>query len=156
PPPLGYRRKAMPDATQVENEVSLPAPVLTVVTAEPRSPEERRRAGRWPPRRRKRSAGMSIFWGISGGSLLGATGFVLLTLYQQYDNSVTELQRDLKHFNESCAGLMRKDEFSNRNKTQWEALQKLEKSLNEKSERVTVLEHEVKLREEEGHEMVRE
>src|SRR5262249_25371338 len=75
------------------------------------------------------------------------------TLYQQYDNSVTELERDLKHFNESCAGLVRKDDLSNRTKTQWEAIQKLDKALNEKSERISLLEHEAKIHEQQDREL---
>jgi len=141
----------MPEVSPVDSEV-LP---MTVVAAESAA-EQRRRLGLRSPKRRQRSPGMSIFWGISGGSLLGAAGFVLLTLYQQYDNSVTELERDLKHFNESCAGLVRKDEFSNRTKTQWEALQKLDKSLNEKSERISLLEHEAKVHEQQDRELARE
>lgn len=142
----------MSDVTRVGSEV-MP---VTFVGSEHHSAEERRRLGLRMPKRRKRSPGMSIFWGISGGSLIGAVGFVLLTLYQQYDNSVTELERDLKHFNESCAGLIRKEDFSNRTKSQWEAIQKLDKALSEKSERISVLEHEVKTHIEQDRELARE
>jgi hypothetical protein len=135
--------------------VTIPAPVLTVVATSAGVAEERR-AGRFRKKGRRRSPGMSIFWGISGASMLGAAGFVLLTLYQQYDNSVTELQRDLKHFNESCAGLMRKDDFTNKTKNQWDMILKLEKELNEKSERIVLLEHQLKSREEDDRELVRE
>jgi hypothetical protein len=141
----------MPEVSRVDSQV-MP---VTIVTADS-NPEQRRGPGLRSGKRRKRSPGMSIFWGISGGSLLGAAGFVLLTLYQQYDNSVTELERDLKHFNESCAGLVRKEELSNRTKTQWEAIQKLDKTLNEKSERISLLEHEAKFHEQQDRELLRE
>jgi len=119
---------------------------FTVITADPAVDMRREvRRGRRP----KKNAGLTLFWGISGGSAIGAVGFVLLTLYQQYDNSVTELQRDVKHFNESCADLVKKEEIKGRFKTFWELMDKQGKELNEKSQRLTLLEHDLTTREEE-------
>jgi hypothetical protein len=50
----------------------------------------------------------AVVWGVSG-TVLSAVGFIALTLFEQYDRSVTELQRDLKHFNEATADLVKKD-----------------------------------------------
>ena len=80
--------------------------------------------------------GFTLFWGISGGSILGALGFVALTLYQQYNDSVVELQRSLKHFNTTCADLVKKDDFNGRAKTFWNRIEKLEKGLSGNSRRV--------------------
>ena len=78
-----------------------------------------------------------------------------LTLYQQYNDSVVELQdADLKHFNTTCADLVKKDDFNGRSKTFWNRIEKLEKGLSEKSERVVLLEHLLKDNEEERKELV--
>jgi septal ring factor EnvC (AmiA/AmiB activator) len=51
---------------------------------------------------------LTLVWGIAG-SLLSAAGFVVLSLFEQYNDSLNELRRDLKHFNESSADLVKKD-----------------------------------------------
>jgi len=106
------------------------------------------------PARKKRSN--SLFWGISGGSILGALGFVALTFYQQYNDSIVELQRDLKHFNTTCADLVKKDDLSHRFKTCWTMVEKLDKTLGEKSERLALMEHLLKNSEDERKEQAHE
>jgi hypothetical protein len=51
---------------------------------------------------------LAFLWGVSG-SVLSAVGFVGLTLFGQYNDSLTELRRDLKHFNETSAELVKKE-----------------------------------------------
>jgi hypothetical protein len=51
---------------------------------------------------------LAVLWGISG-SVLSALGFLGITLFQMYNDSLNELRRDLKHFNESSADLVKKD-----------------------------------------------
>jgi chromosome segregation ATPase len=36
-------------------------------------------------------------------------GFILLALFEQYNDSLSELRHDLKHFNESSADLVKKE-----------------------------------------------
>jgi hypothetical protein len=57
-----------------------------------------------------RPAGRSaLFWGISGGTILSIVGFIAMLLFEQYNDSQTELRNDLKHFNEIAADLVKKD-----------------------------------------------
>src|SRR6516165_5262271 len=44
---------------------------------------------------------LSLFWKISGGTILSVSGFVAMLLFEQYNNSLAELRNDLKHFNET-------------------------------------------------------
>jgi hypothetical protein len=68
-------------------------------------------AGAATPRKEKR---LSLWWGISGGTILSAVGFVALALFEQYNDGLTELRNDLKHFNESSGDLVKKEEWRNR------------------------------------------
>jgi hypothetical protein len=51
---------------------------------------------------------LALLWGI-GGSVLSAVGLVALTIFQLYNDSLNELRRDLKHFNEASADLVKKE-----------------------------------------------
>lgn len=51
---------------------------------------------------------LTLIWGICG-SVLSALGFVGMSLFEQYNDSLNELRRDLKHFNEASADLVKKD-----------------------------------------------
>ena len=55
-----------------------------------------------------------LFWSVSGGTVLSIVGFVALTLYQSYSDSLMELHRDLKHFNETSADYVKKSSLQNR------------------------------------------
>jgi hypothetical protein len=120
----------------------------TVATEVPRGPRRLKSP--------KKQRGRSWLWGISGGGILGALGFVALTFYQQYNDSVVEMQRDLKHFNTTCAELVKKDEFANRTKVFWGRMEKLEKAVSDKSERLLLLEHLLKENEEERKQLSHE
>ncbi len=141
-----------PTCQRPEPAVALPEPAPMVVTMS--GPPVVYGTPRGPRRRKKQ--GISWVWGISGGGVLSALGFVALTLYQQYNDSVNELQRDLKHFNTASTELVRKDEFHNRMAPLWGQIQKLEKQLIEKSERLLLVEHELKLSQEDRREQIRE
>jgi septal ring factor EnvC (AmiA/AmiB activator) len=57
-----------------------------------------------------RPAGRSaLFWGISGGTILSIVGFIAMLLFEQYNDSLTELRNDLKHFNEISGDLVKKE-----------------------------------------------
>jgi septal ring factor EnvC (AmiA/AmiB activator) len=59
------------------------------------------------PRSKRR---LALLWAASG-SILSAVGFLAVTLFEMYNDRVNELERDLKHFNESCATLVKKDDL---------------------------------------------
>jgi hypothetical protein len=60
-----------------------------------------------PPlfRGRRRTA---LLWSI-GGTVFSAVGFICLALFEQYNDSLSELRHDLKHFNETSADLVKKE-----------------------------------------------
>ncbi len=51
---------------------------------------------------------LAMLWGISG-TVVSAMGFVGLSLFDQYNHSLTELQRDIKHFHEVSGNLVKKE-----------------------------------------------
>jgi septal ring factor EnvC (AmiA/AmiB activator) len=51
---------------------------------------------------------LAFLLGISG-TVVSAVGLIALTLFQQYNDCLNELRRDLKHFNEASADLVKKD-----------------------------------------------
>src|SRR5262249_8514397 len=57
------------------------------------------------PHGRRRTA---LLWSI-GGTIFSAVGFILLALFEQYNDSLSELRHDLKHFNESSGDLVKKE-----------------------------------------------
>jgi hypothetical protein len=57
------------------------------------------------PRKKSR---LAFIWGVSGTGL-SALGFIVLTLYQQYNDSLNELRRDLNHFHEISGELVKKE-----------------------------------------------
>jgi hypothetical protein len=69
-----------------------------------------------PPRHAssKSKTRATLFWGISGGTVLSVIGFIALALFEQYNDSLNELRGDLKHFNTSCADLVKKEDLRNR------------------------------------------
>jgi hypothetical protein len=59
------------------------------------------------PSPKKRGRG-PLLWGM-GGTLLSAFGFIGLALFEQYNGMLTELRYDLKHFNETSAEFVKKE-----------------------------------------------
>jgi len=56
-------------------------------------------------RGRRRTA---LLWSV-GGTIFSAVGFIALALFEQYNDSLSELRHDLKHFNEMSADLVKKE-----------------------------------------------
>src|SRR5437016_5514221 len=59
------------------------------------------------PGKKSRAA---ILWGVASAVLSGL-GFVALALFEQYNGMVTEMQKDLKHFNEIQSGFVKREYF---------------------------------------------
>jgi hypothetical protein len=51
---------------------------------------------------------LAVLWGVSG-TVLSTLGFIAWALFEQYNNNLMELQRDLKHFHEASADLVKKE-----------------------------------------------
>jgi hypothetical protein len=96
------------------------APALTLLTAEALRGAA---AGARPAEpSAKGEERISLFWRIFGGTLLSIAALVLVTLYQQFTSSVTELRGDVVRLNEARGDLVKKDEFNSRLTTVWNGL----------------------------------
>src|SRR5262249_44237122 len=51
---------------------------------------------------------LAMLWGIAG-TVVSALGFIGLSLFDQYNHSLNELQRDIKHFHEVSGSLVKKE-----------------------------------------------
>jgi hypothetical protein len=78
-----------------------------------------------------------LFWRVFGGTLLSIAALVVLTLGQQFHNSLNELRADLEHLNsdlrkdmsrlsETYGDLVKKDEFSARMRSVWDSIKDLQ------------------------------
>ncbi len=69
---------------------------------------------------------ISVFWRVFGGTLLSIMALVLVTVYQQFTSTLTELRSSLTHLNEAQAELVRKDEFNSRMTSAWNTVKDLQ------------------------------
>jgi uncharacterized protein (DUF3084 family) len=102
---------------------------------------------------------ISLFWRVFGGTLLSIAALVVVTVYQQFSNSLFELRNDMIHLNESRADLLRKDEFNTRMNAVWGSmkdLQTAEAPLTALRERSALLEQQLKAAEDERKELTRQ
>lgn len=105
-----------------------------------------------PPRKSR----LAWLWGISGGSILSVFGFVALTLYQQYNDSLTELRNDLKRFHITCGDLVKKDEMHNRMTHVYTKVKELSDNSSDGKSHLMLMEHQMKVSEEERRELTHE
>jgi hypothetical protein len=94
----------------------------------------------------------TLLWGISGGTILSALGFIGLALFEQYNSSLTELRGDLKHFNEISSEFAKKDTVQR----YWEQLKDVYKEMQTANAARAQLECELKASERSREEMARE
>jgi hypothetical protein len=94
---------------------------------------------------------LGLVWGISG-TVLSALGFLAVTLYQQYNDSLSELRRDLNHFHEASAELVKKESLRKCREKLIECL----KELRESAAMRTQVERDLHASQEERKETVRE
>jgi hypothetical protein len=95
--------------------------------------------------------GRAFLWGLSG-TVLSAVGFIGLTLFEQYNHSLNELQRDLKHFNEASADLVKKESLHRC----YDHLKESFKELQASNVTRTHLERELEASQRDRHELTRE
>jgi hypothetical protein len=93
----------------------------------------------------------ALLWGI-GSSVLSVLGFIALALFEQYNGLVSELRSDLKHFNETSADFVKRDNFQRFRDQLRERL----RGLQEVSADKVRLEQELKLSEHAREEMASE
>jgi hypothetical protein len=99
----------------------------------------------------KKKGRLAFVWGISG-TAFSALGFVVLTFYQQYNDSLNELRRDLNHFHEVSAELVKKESLRKCREKLMECLKELRDSAVMREQ----VERELRASEEQRKEMARD
>jgi hypothetical protein len=102
---------------------------------------------------------ISLFWRVFGGTLLSIGALVVVTVYQQFSNSLFELRNDMIHLNEARADLVKKDDFNTRMTSVWNSMKDLQTATNAVTslrERTMLLEQQLKEAENERKELTRE
>jgi septal ring factor EnvC (AmiA/AmiB activator) len=96
----------------------------------------------------------ALLWTV-GSTILSAVGFIALALFEQYNEVLSEMRGDLKHFNETYSTFAKKEELQKCR----EHMKEMHKELRELHELRTQLEHELKVseksRDELAHDMQR-
>ena len=69
---------------------------------------------------------LSIFWRVFGGTLLSIAALVVITVYNQFSTTLTDLRKELNQLYENRAELLRKDEFTTRLNSVWAGMKELQ------------------------------
>jgi DNA repair exonuclease SbcCD ATPase subunit len=65
---------------------------------------------------------ISVFWRVFGGTILSIMALVVITLFNNFSTSISELRAELSREREARAELVKKDEFNARISTQYERI----------------------------------
>ncbi|MCC6418610.1 MAG: hypothetical protein IT429_10280 [Gemmataceae bacterium] len=71
---------------------------------------------------------ISVFWRVFGGTLLSIGALVVITLYNQFSSSMTDMRREVNQLHEKRAELLRKDEFTPRIQSIWTNLKEIQQT----------------------------
>jgi hypothetical protein len=102
---------------------------------------------------------ISLFWRVFGGTLLSIGALVVVTVYQQFSNSMLELRNDMIRLNETHADMIKKDDFNNRMNSVWNSMKDLQTAtaaITGLRERTVLLEQQLKEADSERKELTRE
>lgn len=69
---------------------------------------------------------ISVFWRVFGGTLLSIAALVVITVYNQFSGTLTDLRKEVNQLYEARAELLRKDEFNNRLSSVWMSIKDLQ------------------------------
>jgi septal ring factor EnvC (AmiA/AmiB activator) len=85
---------------------------------------------------------ISVFWRVFGGTLLSIAALTIVTVYQQFASTLSELRGGIAHINESQADLVKKDDFTRATTSIWNSVKALQLSCADTTttNRVSVLE----------------
>jgi hypothetical protein len=61
----------------------------------------------------------TLFWGLSGGTVLSIAGFIGLTLYQQNNDTLSELRKDLRQLILNSSEHVKREEVQSKMTTMW-------------------------------------
>jgi hypothetical protein len=81
--------------------------------------------------------GMSLFWRVFGGTILSIVALVVITLFNNFTTTISELRTEINKLNESRGDLVKKDEFNTRMTSAWDRLQSLQGQLNTQNATLT-------------------
>jgi chromosome segregation ATPase len=83
---------------------------------------------------------ISVFWRVFGGTLLSIAALVVITVYNQFSSTLTDLRKELNQLYENRAELLRKDEFNNRVSSVWTSVKEAQKEAHSASQGLRSLE----------------
>jgi hypothetical protein len=93
----------------------------------------------------------ALIWG-AGSTILSVVGFLGYMMFEQYNNSLSELRTDLKHFNETTSSFVQREQFNKCRDQMREHLKEVRAVNTARAQ----LEHELQLSEKAREEMVQE
>jgi chromosome segregation ATPase len=84
---------------------------------------------------------ISVFWRVFGGTLLSIAALVVVTVYQQFSNTINDLRGDLSHLNadlrkemsrlgEVQGELVTREDFAGKQRYIWESIKELQGDRN--------------------------
>jgi hypothetical protein len=127
--------------------------------------ETLRRGAERPPASTDTAKGeerISLFWRVFGGTILSIAALVVITVYNQFSSTLTDLRKEMNQLYENRAELLRKDEFNNRLTSVWNSMKELQTAnqnlvaLNERAKLVDQqLERQIKNADEDRKELCR-
>jgi hypothetical protein len=69
-----------------------------------------------------------LLWRVFGGTVLSILALVGVTVYQQFSSAIADLRSSVVRLNETHADMLRKDEYSTRMTSVWNAVKGLQES----------------------------
>jgi septal ring factor EnvC (AmiA/AmiB activator) len=97
---------------------------------------------------------ISVFWRVFGGTLLSIAALVVMTVYQQFSASITELRNSVTRVNETHADFVKKDDLSSRTSKIWDTLKEITTALPAMKTHDSILDSQFKTAEQERKELV--
>ncbi len=83
---------------------------------------------------------ISIFWRVFGGTLLSIAALVVMTVYQQFSNSLNELRNNMNRLHETHVDMVKKEDYNARSTSIWNAINQVKDEVPTQKTRVTQLE----------------
>jgi hypothetical protein len=90
---------------------------------------------------------LPLFWRVFGGTMLSIAALICITVYQQFNNSLIDLRKEINAQHEARADLVKKDELNSRMTPLWSSLKETQAANGEIAalkERCTMLQDQLK------------
>ena len=101
---------------------------------------------------------VSVFWRLFGGTLLSIAALVCITVYQQFNSSLTDIRNDLNRLTQERAELVKQEAFNGRMTSVWSSIKDLQTANTATAaltEKISLLEKQLKASDDERKEMAR-